>query len=79
MEQLLKGMKTLCTPALIYLVLAIIGSIGTLIINPIFFIFELIGGALWTYLMNALCRNGYTLIAWGFLLLPFFTRTLIVR
>jgi hypothetical protein len=77
--ELLKEFSALCTPTLIYLVLAIIGSIGTLIVNPIFFIFEFIGIILWTYLMNALCRNGYTIIAWGFLLLPLFTRTLITR
>ena len=65
--------KDLCTPAHLYLVLSVIAIIigifhkfsAMAILVKMFFV------ALWTYLLNFLCRKGLSVVAWIFVLLPF--------
>ncbi len=65
--------KDLCTPAHLYLVLSIIAIIigifhkfsAMAILVKMFFV------ALWTYLLNFLCRKGLSVVAWIFVVLPF--------
>jgi hypothetical protein len=69
-------MKTsnLCTPAFIYFIISfiylIINSlkkfdIMSIIVNIIFII-------LWSFLLNFLCKMGYSIISWLIIILPFF-------
>lgn len=66
-------MNTLCTPAHIYLILAII----SLIIGAFYklnlgaFIMKGLWIILWTYLLNYLCRKGHSTISWILVLIPF--------
>lgn len=68
-----KKFAELCTPAQIYFALSTLGVILALFANVPFvalalkFIFIL----LWTYILAALCKNGYAAISWFLVLLPF--------
>ena len=62
-----------CTPAQLYLVLAVLGLIMTfvqnfrlltLIVNGFFVV-------IWAWILNWLCRKGFTAISWILVLLPF--------
>ena len=62
-----------CTPAQIYLVLALIGIVAgfiknfrvlTLITHSVFVV-------LFAWILNFLCRKGFTAISWVLVLLPF--------
>ena len=62
-----------CTPAQLYLVLAVLGLILTfmqnfrlltLIVNGFFVV-------IWAWILNWLCRKGLTAISWILVLLPF--------
>jgi len=61
----------LCTPALVYLVIAILAlvlnfswSVKSAIVHGIFI-------AMWTFVLNFICTKGYTMVAWALLLLPY--------
>jgi hypothetical protein len=63
----------ICTPAVVYLVLAVL-SIIILIVKKASFIalfFKIIIIALWTWLLNYLCSIGYKSFSWFLVLLPF--------
>ena len=70
---------SLCTPAMVYVVLAIIsilmmiGSASIMsMIGKLFFV------ALWTWFLNFLCKKNLTGIAWFLVLLPFILIALIM-
>lgn len=87
----LKLLKSLCTPAQLYLGMSVIAvltqcyqNIGTphvftcglmkasTPINNVFFIaFEILYTIGWTYILNILCKKGYTNLSWLLVLLPF--------
>lgn len=62
-----------CTPAQLYLVLALIGIIAGFLKN--FRVFTLITHSvfvvLFAWILNFLCRKGFTAISWVLVLLPF--------
>ena len=66
-------LSSLCTPAVIYLVLAVISLIVGLmykfsimtIVTKGFFVL------LWTWILNFLCKKGFKTLAWIMVLLPF--------
>ena len=66
-------LSSLCTPAFIYLVLAVISLIVGLmykfsimtIVTKGFFVL------LWTWILNFLCKKGFKTLAWIMVLLPF--------
>jgi uncharacterized membrane protein len=62
----------LCTPALIYLVIAVIGILMAIkrtgiLSGAVSLIFVLI----WTWFLNFLCKKGYNVVSWFLLFLPF--------
>ena len=63
---------SLCTPAKIYLILAITGFIHSLFYTIRLFdmIWSLIWIPLWTLLLNWVCSKGYTVVSWFLLFLP---------
>lgn len=66
-------MMQLCTPALIYFILAII-SIILLIVNKttIAIVFmNMVGVLLWTWFLNFMCNKGFTNVSWVFVVSPY--------
>ena len=65
---------SLCNPAKINLVLAILVLISNLIQRPsiISVVISIIWIPLWTMFLNWLCKKGYSFISWGFVFLPLF-------
>lgn len=66
--------SSLCTPAFIYFIVSVIYLIinsfaGFNIISIIVKMFFIM---LWSWFLNFLCANGYTIISWLILILPFF-------
>lgn len=49
-----------------------IGSFSTIVPNTLFiFLIKLIYIAFWTWILNYLCKSGYTSISWFLFLVPF--------
>jgi|UniRef100_A0A6C0KQA7 hypothetical protein len=68
----MSSMMNLCTPALVYFVLAIIGVIAAIMNKGIMSsIISLLFVLLWTWFLNYLCRKGHSGISWFLVLLPF--------
>ena len=64
--------NSLCTPAKIYLILAITVFIHSLFYTVKLFdiLWSLIWIPLWTLFLNWICSKGYTFISWILLFLP---------
>ena len=66
--------SSLCTPAFIYFVISfiylIISSLKSFNIMSI--IFNIVIIMVWSWILNFLCSNGYTIVSWVILILPFF-------
>ena len=62
-----------CTPAKIYLVIAILSSIITLFSNgyTTSIIVHLLFALVWAYILSWLCKKGFSGISWVLLLLPY--------
>ena len=74
----LKTIKSLCTPALIYFVLAVISFVS--IIGKLSMTSLLVKGffiLLWTWFLNFLCKKGHSGISWFLVLFPFIFMLLI--
>lgn len=63
----------ICSPALVYLAIggnalcsSFIGGMDTTMFGA-----RLVKLILWTYCLNFLCRNGYTSISWGVVMIPY--------
>lgn len=72
--------KTLCTPAQIYL-LTLIPIIGSMIYNKYKvwnFVSLLIWAPIWTFVLNWLCKKGYSVVSWFFVLVPFISLVLLI-
>ena len=65
--------KKYCTPAQVYLVLAVIGLISGFLRNfrVLTLIFNTIFVVLFAWILNFLCSKGLTAISWVLVLLPF--------
>ena len=65
--------KTLCTPAHLYLVLSIITVIVAFFnqFSAMAIVIKMIWIFLWTYLLNCLCKKGFSTISWILVLIPF--------
>jgi hypothetical protein len=68
-----KMFSELCTPARIYFIIAVVGSIvglfyglsiGSMFMNLIFVF-------IWTYILGWLCKKGYSSVSWFLVLLPY--------
>lgn len=66
----------LCTPAMVYFVVSIIYLIFSSFtsFNIMFIIIHIFIIMLWSWFLNFLCKNGYSIIAWLIIVLPFFIR-----
>lgn len=66
-------MSSICAPAIVYLVIAIIAIIGMITIKfqPVSILIKILFIALWTWFLNFLCSSGYTWISWFLVILPF--------
>ena len=71
--------SSFCTPAIVYLVIAVLGFLTTItkssvmsMISSAIFIF------LWTWFLNFLCSKGYTGISWFLVVFPFILMLLIL-
>jgi hypothetical protein len=87
---LFKSIKKLCPPALVYLVLSVIGFFLVLSQNIgnsynynigyysmrcpstiLVFIFKILYIFFWTWILNILCKSGFSGLSWILVLLPF--------
>ena len=68
-----KDFAKLCTPAKIYFAIAVLSSLLALIYNtPILAVFiKLIFSFIWAFILNWLCNNGFTVVSWVLVLLPY--------
>lgn len=87
----LVGIRKLCTPALIYLILSMI-TLAVMALQNIFnvdtyclgnfecqttnaiwliFVIKFIYVLFWTWILNLICKAGYTNVSWFLLLIPY--------
>ncbi len=69
----IQDFKNLCAPAIVYLILVVVGILGQImggiatISNTIV---TIIIAGLWTWLLNFICKSGYTVVSWILVFLP---------
>ena len=74
--------KNLCTPAFVYFAVSILGliliifnNLGTFSANvpntTLIFVIKLIYILFWTWILNLICRDGHSGVAWALVLFPF--------
>lgn len=66
--------SNLCTPAFIYFLISFIYLVMNSFsnFNIMSVIVRLLFIMLWSWILNLLCSNGYTIIAWIIIVLPLF-------
>ncbi len=71
---MLKSISKLCTPAKIYLAIAVISSMVALMnrVPMVAIVLKLVFAGVWTYILGWLCSKGYRTISWFLVLLPYF-------
>lgn len=69
----------LCTPALVHLVLSILGVI-VLVFQKAFdgLIWNILFSLVWLWFLTILCNRGYVTLAWVLVLLPFIIGAIII-
>ena len=68
-----KMFESLCTPAKIYLIIAVVASVVALY-NKVMFgavLMKFLFALLWTYVLGWLCKKGYTNVSWFLVLFPY--------
>ena len=67
------GVSNLCTPAMIYFVIAIIYLIFNIFtnFNIMSMVIRLLVILVWSWLLNFLCTKGFTVISWLLIIVPF--------
>lgn len=71
--QMIETVKGLCLPALIYLILAIVQIIASILYRTSTIIGTVVGIViliLWTWLLNYICKAGYEVVSWILVFLP---------
>ena len=70
---MVKDFKKLCTPARIYFAIAVIGSIFALFkgFGIVAIFFKLLFACIWTFILNWLCKKGYSNLSWFLVVLPY--------
>jgi len=70
---MVKDFKKLCTPARIYFAIAVIASIFALFqgFGIIAIFFKLLFACIWTFVLNWLCKKGYSSLSWFLVVLPY--------
>jgi len=65
-------MKSLCTPAMVYLVLAILALVMAFrYVSLMTLTSKLIFALIWTWFLNFLCSKGHSGISWFLVLIPY--------
>lgn len=75
----MNAFTSLCTPAKIYVILAVTGIIS-LVLNSVSLVSVLINIIIipiWTMILNWICNKGYTVVSWFLVLLPLITLNVI--
>jgi hypothetical protein len=69
----MKGIKNLCAPAKIYLVVTLFFCVMALMHDAPFLAvgIKVVFAFIWTYLLGWLCKKGLSAISWILILLPF--------
>jgi hypothetical protein len=68
----LTNYKSFCTPAKIYLTIAVIVSAIQLFTVPIFMVFiNFLFALVWTYILGWLCKKGFSSVSWFLVLFPY--------
>ena len=68
----------LCTPAILYLVLASIALIFSMQLSFLTVFIHIIFIGVWTFILNWICRNGLTWVSWLLVLLPYLFMGLVI-
>jgi hypothetical protein len=87
---LMKKVKSLCTPAYVYLVISVVGLVASMIQNSgntttyclgsfncdvpdtkMVFLGKAVYIALWTFVLQQICKSGYKSVSWFIVLIPF--------
>jgi hypothetical protein len=70
----------LCTPSLIYLILAVVSVVSMLISGNIgwLLVFKVLFMALWTWILDLICKAGYEVLSWILVILPIIIMIFIV-
>jgi len=65
--------SSICVPAMLYLILAVIGLITMAMksCGALCLFFKILFIGIWTWFLNFLCKSGYTTISWILVILPF--------
>jgi hypothetical protein len=77
----IQDFKNLCAPALVYVILVVVGIIAQIMGNMATFsntISTIIVAGLWTWLLNFVCKSGYTVVSWILVFLPILLYILII-
>lgn len=63
----------ICVPAILYLILSVIALVTMAMkkCGALCLLFKVLFITIWTWFLNFLCTNGYTVISWVLVLLPF--------
>jgi hypothetical protein len=67
----------LCTPAVLYLVLAIIALIFNIQYSFLSIFLHVIFIGLWTFILNWICKKGFVWISWVLVVLPYLYAALV--
>lgn len=80
MNNPLKVFYALCSPAKLYILFSLM-STGLIIVGPLRgkkaannkknIIMFFLGACIWTYILNAICSDGWDIISWVLVLTPF--------
>ena len=81
-NELRKNFEHLCSPSQLYFIIAITGAtLGLLFklftqdkrgVNIVAFMVSALIFLFWTWVLNWICKDGYTKLAWGLVLFPYF-------
>ena len=69
----MKGIKNLCAPAKIYLVVSLFACVMALMHDAPFMMvgIKVVFALIWTCILSWLCKKGFASVSWFLILLPF--------
>ena len=67
----------LCTPAVVYLVLAIIALVLNMRFSMVSILLHVAFIGLWTFILNWICKKGFKWVSWGLVVLPYLFAALV--
>ena len=69
----MKDFRKLCTPAKIYFAIAVIATLVSLFygMSIMMGVWKIVFAFIWTFILEWLCKKGFTSISWFLVLLPY--------